>query len=95
MHLIGDKLTVTGMKLGGFKEAHPATKENASKVLREISPSAGIILITQELAKGIKEDIEKVRKNKKVIVEIPDKSGGGEDFIDKLVKDVIGFDLKK
>ena len=95
MHLIGDRLTVTGMKLGGFKETHPVSKENVGEVLRKVSLSARIILITQELAKYVREDIDKARKNKKVIVEIPGRSGGGEGFVDKLVRDVIGFDLKK
>lgn len=95
MHLIGDKLTVTGMRLGGMKEVHSANKDNVEKMLEEVSQSSRMILVTQELAKHAREKINKLRKEDNVIVEIPDRSGGGEDFVDKLVKDVIGFELKR
>lgn len=95
MHLIGDKLTVTGMRLGGLKEAHVANKENVGKVLEKVSEESRMILITQGLVASAREVIEKLRKKKKVIIEIPDQSGGGEDFVNKLVKEVIGFELKR
>lgn len=95
MHLIGDELTITGMRLSGLKNVHLANEKNVSEVLKEISKTARITLITQELAKHVKKDIEKLRKADKVILEIPDRSGGGEDFVDKLVREVIGFEIKK
>ncbi len=95
MHLIADKLTVTGMRLGGLKEVHSASEETVGKILEEVAQEARIVLITQGLAKHVREKINRLRKSKKVIVEIPDRGGGGEDFVDNLVKDVIGFELKK
>lgn len=95
MHLIGDELTVTGMRLGGMKNVHLAKKENVGKILEKIAESSRMILITQGLAKAAGEEISKLRKKDKVIVEIPDREGGGEDVISKLIKEVIGFELKK
>ncbi|MEM2918849.1 MAG: V-type ATP synthase subunit F [Candidatus Altiarchaeota archaeon] len=95
MHLIGDELTVEGMQLAGFKNTHLATKENVSSVLQEVAKVAKIILITQELAKYAKKDIEKLEKVGKMIVEIPDRSGTGEEFVNQLIKEVIGFSIKK
>lgn len=95
MHLIGDELTITGMRLGGLKNVHLADERNIGEVLSKVSKDARMVLITKELAEHAKKDIEKLRKTNKTIIEIPDKSGGGEDFVDRLVKDVIGFELKK
>jgi vacuolar-type H+-ATPase subunit F/Vma7 len=95
MHLIGDELTVTGMRLGGLKNVHIATEETVGEVLKKVSEKARITVITRNLAIFAKKDIEKLRKLDKIIVEVPDRSGGGEDFVDQLVKDVIGFELKR
>ena len=95
MYLIADELTITGLRLAGLKNAYLADKESAGRILLEVSEQAKIILITCGLAESSKREIEKLRKVGKVIVEIPDRSGPGEDFVSKMVKDVIGFELKK
>lgn len=95
MYLIGDRLIVAGMELAGLKNAFVADKENVSSVLKDVGNKARIIVITHTLAKYAKKDIEKLRKSEKIIVEIPDQSGGGEDTINKLVREVVGFELKK
>ena len=94
MHLIADKLTITGFKLAGMKNVHLANKDNAGKILMDISDKADIILITNTLSANASKEIIKLRKLDKVIVEIPDKSGPGNDFVAKTVKEVIGFELK-
>ena len=95
MHLIGDSLTITGMKLAGFKKTHLANKENVSSLLMEVAKKANTILITQELALYAKKEIEKLKNSGKMIIEIPDRSKGHEYFIDEFIKEVIGFSLKK
>lgn len=95
MHLIGDELTVTGIQLAGFKNTHVANRENVPAVLKNVAEKANITLITQELAMYAKKDIAKLQKTGKMIVEIPDRTGGGEDFVNQLIKDVIGFNLKR
>jgi vacuolar-type H+-ATPase subunit F/Vma7 len=95
MHLIADKLTITGFSLAGLKNVHPADKDSFGRVLVDVSEKARIILVTNSLAKNSRREIEKLRKARKVIVEIPDRSGAGEDFVGKMVREVIGFELKK
>ncbi|MBN2251213.1 MAG: V-type ATP synthase subunit F [Candidatus Altiarchaeota archaeon] len=95
MYLIADRLTITGMRLAGLKRTYVADKDNVSGILLEASGEARIILITNALATHVRREIEKLRKAGKVIVELPDRSGAGEDFVGRMVKEVIGFDLKK
>ena len=95
MHIIGDRLTATGMELAGLKNVFIADKENVGSVLKDVSGTARIIVITHALAQHAEKDIEKLRRAEKTIVEIPDQTGGGEDVIGKLVREVVGFDLKK
>lgn len=95
MYLIGDRVIVTGMELAGLKNAIAADKENISNVLKEVSNKARIIIITHALAGYAEKDIEKLRRSDKILVEIPDQSGGGEDTINKLVREVVGFELRK
>jgi len=95
MHLIADKLTITGLSLAGLKSVHLADKDSVAGALLEVSDKAKIVLITNALATHSRKEIEKLRKAGKVIVEIPDRSGAGEDFVGKMVKEVIGFELKK
>ena len=94
MYLIGDRLTVTGLKLAGLKKTFIADESNVNEILRKIGPEASIILITNELAKLAIKDIEKLRRIGKIVIEIPDRKGGS-DVIEKLIKDAIGFDLKR
>lgn len=95
MYLIADKLTVTGAKLGGLKNAYVADESNIERILDNIQKSARIIVITQSLAKYVKKEIEKLRRMGKIVVTIPDKSGSGEDIVSKMIRDVVGFELKK
>ncbi|HIE34437.1 MAG TPA: hypothetical protein EYP86_04800 [Candidatus Altiarchaeales archaeon] len=93
--IIGDELTITGMNLVGFKDCYIADESNINKILTDACDKFRIIGITYSLSKSVENKIEKLRKTGKIIVEIPDREGGGEDTIRKLVKDVIGFELKK
>lgn len=95
MYLIADKLTVTGAKLGGLKNAYIADEGNIGRILNDIQSRARMIVITHSLAKHVKKEIEKLKKMNKIIVTIPDKSGGGEDVITKMIRDVVGFELKR
>ena len=94
VYLIGDRLTVTGLKLAGLKKAFIADEKNVNEVIKKIGSEANVILITSELAKLVVRDIEKLRKTGKIVIEIPDRSGSS-DVIEKLIKDAIGFELKK
>jgi vacuolar-type H+-ATPase subunit F/Vma7 len=95
MYLIADRLTATGFRLGGLKNVHVADKESIASVLLEVSEQSKIILVTNTLAGYAQREIGKLRNANKVIIEIPDQSGAGQDFVTKMIKDVIGFEIKK
>lgn len=91
-------MTATGLQLAGLREVRIIEKGDESKVpdvLMGLIDSADIILITTSLMSHAQREIQKLRKANKMIVEIPDRTGPGEDFIDKMIKEVIGFELKK
>lgn len=95
MYLIGDELTVIGFGLAGLKKAHVATPETVSQVLNKVKDSADIIIITNALYEKIsREQINKLRSAGKMIIKIPDRTGGGEDVISELVKSTIGFEIR-
>jgi len=93
--IIGDRLTVTGLELAGLKNMYIADKENITDVIRNLNDKFDVILITQSLAKNVSKEIDSLRRKDKIVVEIPDREGGGEETIRKMVRDFIGFELVK
>ncbi|RLI94234.1 MAG: hypothetical protein DRO90_02380, partial [Candidatus Altiarchaeales archaeon] len=59
--IIGDELTVTGMKLIGVKDCYIADKENVKKILENASNKFTVVAITHSLSKHVKNEIEKMR----------------------------------
>jgi len=94
MHFITDRLTAIGMGLAGLKKVSLATERDVSGILSKSSETEDILVITRGLATSAKEDIEKLRKSGKMIVEIPDRAGGGEDSINRIIREVVGFEVK-
>jgi len=94
MHFITDRLTAIGMGLAGLKKVSLATERDVSGILNRSSETEDILVITRGLATSAKEDIEKLRKSGKMIVEIPDRAGGGEDSINRIIREVVGFEVK-
>jgi vacuolar-type H+-ATPase subunit F/Vma7 len=94
LYLIGDDLTVTGFGLAGVKKAFKATPESVGKILNEIKDEADIIVITNALYEKAEDRIEKIRSSGKIVLKIPDRSGGGEDIVSKLIRDTVGFEIK-
>ena len=94
MHFITDRLTAIGMGLAGLKKVSLATERDVSGILNKSSETEDILVISRGLATSAKEDIEKLRKSGKMIVEIPDRAGGGEDSINRIIREVVGFEVK-
>jgi len=94
MHFITDRLTAIGMGIAGLKKVSVATEKEVSDILNKTSETEDIVVISRGIAKQAKGDIEKLRKSGKMIVEIPDREGGGEDSINRIVREVVGFDVK-
>ncbi len=93
LYLVGNELVVTGFGLAGVKNVYTATPENIIDVLNDIKNKADIIVVTNELYICAEECIDKIRSSGKLVVGIPDRSGGGGDIISKLIKDTVGFEI--
>lgn len=90
--VIGDEITVTGLKLAGLKDSRVATPETVGSVLDSVGESE-IIVITHSLYQAAKKRIDKMKD--KIVIETPDAKGGGEDIVNRIIKDVIGFEIVK
>jgi len=94
MYLIGDRLTITGLQLAGLKKTKVADESNINSVLEQVPEGTVMVIITQSLARAAEKEIEKLRRKDTFVVEIPDKSGGGEDVTKRLIREAVGFDIK-
>lgn len=94
MHLIVDSLTGTGLRLSGVRNVHITTPEDVGQKLDEVSRESRIIAITNSLAKTARKEIEELRNEGKMIVEIPDNKGPGESSVDMIVRRVTGLKLR-
>jgi vacuolar-type H+-ATPase subunit F/Vma7 len=94
LYLIGDELTTTGFGLAGVKKVYTATPDNIKQILDEIKEDADIIAITNELYGYAEENIKKIQSSGKIVIKIPDRGGGGEDLMSKLIRDTVGFEIK-
>ncbi|KZX10404.1 V-type ATP synthase subunit F [Methanobrevibacter curvatus] len=100
--VIGDIDTVTGFKLGGIKKGFDVgSDEEAKNALDQLlEEEISIIIISEKIAKGIREHINKrIGSNVlPMIIEIPDKSGSldtDSDPMGDLIKRVIGVEMVK
>jgi vacuolar-type H+-ATPase subunit F/Vma7 len=87
--VIGDEMTAQGMKLAGVRNSHIAAADNVQEIYDRVKADADIIVITHSLFESLK-DID----NEKINARIPDKTGGAEDMLQSLVKQVVGFEVK-
>ena len=93
LYVIGDELTITGLELAGIKESYIANKANAPDIFDEVLGKTGeedIIAVGHSVFEEIKE---KLRKMDRIVVEIPDISGAGEDKTAELIKSAVGRDV--
>ncbi|MBN2102367.1 MAG: V-type ATP synthase subunit F [Candidatus Aenigmarchaeota archaeon] len=90
MIVIGDETTVTGMKLAGLKNCRRATEENVTDVVRNVPHDVDIIVISARLRNKARDALSKMKE--KMVIEIPDEEGGGEDMVSRMIRDVIGFE---
>ena len=100
--IIGDLDTVTGFKLGGVKDGLVVkTDEEAEQAFDKLlSEKISIILITEKIAKNIREHINKQIGSDvlPMVIEIPDKSGSEETENEQMayfIKRVIGVEMVK
>ncbi len=93
LYVIGDELTTKGLGLAGVKQSYVANKLNAMEVFEEVlgkTTSEDIIAVGHSVFDELKERIRKVDR---IVVEIPDISGEGEDKTAALIKSAVGRDV--
>ncbi len=87
--VIGDEMTVLGMRLAGVEHSFVAGVDNAQEVYDRVKEEVDIMAITHTAFESIKN-----MDDHKITVRIPDASGGGSDMVKDLVKRVVGFEVK-
>ncbi len=102
---ITDPVTADGLRLAGVERAFETEEgEEAEKIYLELleDGEVGIIILTEDLAKKMSEDVLESKRDKKgvipMVIEIPGKEGPvpeRREFIDKLVKRAVGIKLEE
>ena len=93
---IGDEFTARGFRLAGITAEVVTTAAEARDAIRVASarPDCGIIIITQEVAAWIREEVETIRleQDRPLIVEIPGPEGPlpGRKGLRELVQEAVG-----
>ncbi len=102
---VTDSITADGLKLAGVEKAFETEdKEEAEEIYKKLldDEEIGIIIITEDLAQKMSEDVIESRKEKEgvlpMVIEIPGKEGTipeRREFIDKLVKRAVGINVEE
>ena len=107
MNIIGfcDTDTAIGLRLAGIQDLRIPTPDlsdimNLWNTVEEESDTIGIILITENLAEHLGQQLRefRLRNSIPIVIEIPDKKGRKTDHIDYvsyLMKKAVGMDIKK
>lgn len=95
MIYVGDRLTSVGFRLSGIKKSLVTNPASIKAEISKLSEGEDIILIANKLFTEASNEIEGLRRSGKIVVPIPDESGGGEDYINDLVRKAIGFEFRR
>jgi V/A-type H+-transporting ATPase subunit F len=94
---IGDADTVAGFRLAGIAGLVATTPEQTWVAVADVvaQPDHGIIIITERLAEGIRQQIEAMRleRERPLIVEIPGPEGplAGRKSLREFVQEAVGM----
>mgnify|MGYP001040957221 FL=1 len=97
--VIGDESTVAGFGLVGVEGETVETAEEAREALKRAfaAPDTGIIVITERMAAGIRDEIDKFSFGRSfpLIIEIPDRTGplAGRVSIRQMVRSAVGISV--
>jgi len=95
MIYVGDRLTSVGFRLAGLRKSRVASEASIKTELSRLSEGEDIILIANKLFIKAPNEIDGLRRSGKIVVPIPDETGGDEDYIDDLVRKAIGFEFRR
>ena len=94
---IGDEDTVAGFRLAGIAAQTATTPEQTKAAVENVAtrPDWGVIIITEKLADGIRQQIETIRleRARPLIVEIPGPEGPlpGRTSLREFVQEAVGM----
>lgn len=97
--VIGDESTVAGFGLVGVEGETVETADEAREALKRAfaSPEIGIIVITEKIAAGLRDEIERYTFGRSfpLIIEIPDRTGPmpGRVSIRQMVRSAVGISV--
>lgn len=99
-YLISDNIdTFVGLEIAGIQGTVVHTREEALKVMEDLSKdkNIGIIVITEKIGSLIKEEMKTIKLSKylPLIIEIPDRHGSSKetDWIVSYIKEAIGLKI--
>jgi len=93
--VVGDPLAFAGFRLAGLKSVYEADESNVEEIVSQVMKSSDVIAITHSLHDKLGGRMMKrmMQDSDTIIIELPDRSGGGEDMTSKLIKEAIGFEI--
>ncbi|MFH1789197.1 MAG: V-type ATP synthase subunit F [Candidatus Altiarchaeota archaeon] len=94
MIYFGDRLNTVGLRLAGLKKVFTSDAASIKTDITKHSDEDAIVLVSNSLFTEAEKEIEELRKNGKIVVSIPDETGGGEEIIQNLIKQAVGFEIK-
>jgi vacuolar-type H+-ATPase subunit F/Vma7 len=97
-YCIADEDTVRGLRLAGVEGQAVASPQEAGAALNTaVAARAGIIILTQNVAAGIREQIEvhRLAREQPLIVEIPGPTGplAGQRSLRQIVQAAVGINV--
>lgn len=98
-HCIADEDTVRGFRLAGIAgQVVITTEQAAAAVLKAAAqPDCGIIVLTEKVAAGIRQQVEAIRleRDRPLIVEIPGPEGAlpGRKNLRQFVQEAVGIGI--
>jgi len=100
--IITDSGTATGFRMAGVDTFEANSQRQLQDKLAELIRTGlyGLIAVNQDLAEDLGDEVDRIMKNRAlpVILPFPVPQGGtvesGEAYLNKLVKDAIGFYVK-
>lgn len=95
MIYFGDRLNSVGLRLVGLKKGFSSDTASIRSDILKYSEEDDIFLVSNKLFQEAEDKIEELRGRGKIIISIPDESGGGEEIIEGLIRRAVGFDLRK
>ncbi|MFH1788494.1 MAG: V-type ATP synthase subunit F [Candidatus Altiarchaeota archaeon] len=92
---IGAEDEAEGFMLAGLGSVKTLTEDTAEEMIRELSDFTGLILLTDKAENLLGDKKALLESEGKIIHRIAGKPGGEYETIDRIVRNTIGFDLKK